>query len=260
MVMSSGLLLIIAAFVLHHVESISHPSDNTKNHEFHTASTKEMSVTNSNNMALVLYDDKNVSPFHRKEREFQFGKHKLVISQQWKEVGVAAVVWDAAVVLGNYLVENSQLVEGLKVLELGAGTGLAGIVAAKLGGQVILTDRKIALDSLRENVALNFDDSKQRNIQVEELEWGLNHHTYTDNFDVILGADIVYIEETFDLLLETLKFLTKENTLILLSSKLRYERDTKFHKMFKKEFSVETLHTDQERDIHIYGARQKHIK
>ena len=38
-----------------------------------------------------------------------------------------------AVVLSEYMFENSDLVKGKRVLELGAGTGLAGLVAASLG-------------------------------------------------------------------------------------------------------------------------------
>ncbi len=38
-----------------------------------------------------------------------------------------------AVALGQYLVNSPDIVRNKKVLELGAGTGLAGIVAARIG-------------------------------------------------------------------------------------------------------------------------------
>lgn len=38
-----------------------------------------------------------------------------------------------ALLVCRLLVENPRLVEGKEVLEIGAGTGLCGIVAAKLG-------------------------------------------------------------------------------------------------------------------------------
>ena len=38
-----------------------------------------------------------------------------------------------AVVLGEFMTKHPDLVRGKKVLELGAGTGLAGLVAASLG-------------------------------------------------------------------------------------------------------------------------------
>ena len=46
-------------------------------------------------MALVLYDESRVSPFHRDTRTFQFGEREVVIRQRWNQGGVAAVVWDA---------------------------------------------------------------------------------------------------------------------------------------------------------------------
>jgi predicted nicotinamide N-methyase len=46
------------------------------------------------------------------------------------------VVWDAALVLAHFLVRHQdrfRLGEGVHVLELGAGTGIVGVVAAALG-------------------------------------------------------------------------------------------------------------------------------
>ena len=58
-----------------------------------------MSVVNANNkcnsLAVVPYDDDNVSNLHRSSRTFNFGEHSIKIIQNWKNVGVAAVVWDA---------------------------------------------------------------------------------------------------------------------------------------------------------------------
>lgn len=58
------------------------------------------------------------------------------------------------------------------VLELGAGCGLAGIVAAKCYGtrSVFLTDVNAdVLQQLAENIALNFDES--RHVTSGELDW-----------------------------------------------------------------------------------------
>ncbi|KAF6032372.1 METTL21A [Bugula neritina] len=58
---------------------------------------------------------------------------------------VAGVVWDAAVVLCEYIVANPTLFLNKKVLELGSGTGLSGICAYMEGSRVTLTDRPIHL-------------------------------------------------------------------------------------------------------------------
>src|SRR5262245_7809110 len=52
------------------------------------------------------------------------------------------VLWPAAIALAHEIA--ARPLGGLRVLELGAGTGLPGIVAAALGAQVLQTDRNAA--------------------------------------------------------------------------------------------------------------------
>ena len=61
-----------------------------------------------------------------------------VLKIHQSEVGdVGCVVWDAALVLSKYLetadFEYGQGLEGKSVIELGAGTGIVGLMAASFG-------------------------------------------------------------------------------------------------------------------------------
>ena len=50
-------------------------------------------------------------------------------------------VWDGAAPMAEFLCEHPERVRGKTVVELGAGPGLPGIVAARLGAaRVVLTD------------------------------------------------------------------------------------------------------------------------
>uniref|UniRef100_A0A1A8H5J2 Methyltransferase like 21D n=1 Tax=Nothobranchius korthausae TaxID=1143690 RepID=A0A1A8H5J2_9TELE len=75
---------------------------------------------------------------------------------------VGCVVWDAAIVLAKYL-ETKQFYEptsgvnvwsGKTVVELGAGTGVVGLMAATLGAQVKVTDLEDLLPLLKSIVPL----------------------------------------------------------------------------------------------------------
>ncbi|XP_045708773.1 protein N-lysine methyltransferase METTL21A isoform X3 [Phyllostomus hastatus] len=86
-------------------------------------------------MALVPYEETSgvgLQKFHKPLATFSFANHTIKIRQDWRQLGVAAVVWDAAVVLSTYLETGAVELRGRSAVELGAGTGLVGIVAALL--------------------------------------------------------------------------------------------------------------------------------
>jgi uncharacterized protein YvpB len=77
--------------------------------------------TPKNNMALAIYEPPKIfTIFQTDAREFTFAGHRVNITQDWEKNGVAAVVWDAALVLAKYL-ETTEDLAGKKVIELGAG-------------------------------------------------------------------------------------------------------------------------------------------
>lgn len=124
-----------------------------------------------------------------------------------------------------------------------------------------ITDRKPALEFLSANVKANLPSDLQKSVTVSELTWGQGLDGYpAGGYDLVLGADIVYLEDTFAALLQTLEHLCSDTTAVLLACKIRYERDTGFLSLLKQRFSVEEVYYDKERDIHIYRAQRQPLR
>lgn len=67
-------------------------------------------------------------------------------------------IWPSALLLADYIWKHKYQFREQAVIELGAGVGLAGIVAALVGARVTLTDREddeSVLDNLRTNCTAN---------------------------------------------------------------------------------------------------------
>ena len=86
-----------------------------------------------------------------RERSFSFeGGHDVVVREIALGAGVGAKVWRAAIMLSEELAANPGWCEGKRCLEIGAGVGLCGLLASRLGARsVALTDfEHPLLDSL----------------------------------------------------------------------------------------------------------------
>jgi len=209
-------------------------------------------------MALVIYagdKPKLLEGLAQKSRTEVIGDHSIELSQSFESDGVAGFVWDAAVVLSKYLSLKRDIVEGKKVLELGAGTGLVGIVCHKLGAKTVLsTDHSDVIHVTEGNFQLNKIDKEC----VSPLNWGEDISRFSAiDFDVIIGADIIYIEETFSHLLKTITELSTERTELYLSCKIRYDRDTTFLKMLRETFTVVKVEQELDRTIDIFFCKKK---
>lgn len=123
-------------------------------------------------------------------------------------------VWPGALALGESLCDGGVLgpdvVRGLTCLELGAGLGLPGLVAACQGAKaVVLTDLGEALPRLRKSVAEVAKEHKLRNVKVAEVSWGDFGDGPATTFDVVLCCDCVYKESLIAPLLTTLRRFSK---------------------------------------------------
>lgn len=153
---------------------------------------------------------------HVREIPFSYGK-------------LGGQIWYAAVGFAQYVASNPSLVRGKTVLELGAGLGLPGLVAGKVGGLVTLSefgyegkvggtmvekaDEKrlvpsALLDNLKYNINLNNASST---VNVRHLDWydyvnDVKATEKEEQYDLIIGSDLINWEDDVAPLISTLKY------------------------------------------------------
>ncbi|HLM62580.1 MAG TPA: 50S ribosomal protein L11 methyltransferase [Pyrinomonadaceae bacterium] len=99
-------------------------------------------------------------------------------------------LWTSAIGLAHDVAARDRAFRGKRILELGSGTGLPGIVAATFGARVLQTDRnELALSVGKRNIALNGIETIEQRV-VDWTSWN-----DTEKYDWIIGSDILYGEE-----------------------------------------------------------------
>ncbi|XP_030633685.1 EEF1A lysine methyltransferase 3-like [Chanos chanos] len=196
---------------------------------------------------------------------YKFCGQEFHINQAFSaNLGVAAPVWDAALHLCRFFEENSVDLKGKRVIELGAGTGIVGILAARLGADVTITDLPLAIPQLQRNVSANMPPSgwPSTTPTVVPLSWGLDQEKFSTDWDLVLGADVVYLADTYPLLLDTLSHLCKSGGVVYLSSKMRREHGTPgfYDNALPQMFKVELAQRDPDHNINIYRATLKTVE
>ena len=138
-------------------------------------------------------------------------------------------VWPASVVLCRWLASHPADVEGRRVLELGAGTGLPSLLCAKLNAQyVIATDgTQAVVDRLGQALT---DAGAAGRHEALCLPWENSEMLLAaaDTIDTVLLADVVYPMKDQAPLIEALRSLlvARPGITILLASTAR---DPKLH-------------------------------
>ncbi|KAJ0041523.1 hypothetical protein Pint_28551 [Pistacia integerrima] len=119
-------------------------------------------------------------------------------------------VWPCSIILAEYVWQQRFRFSGVSVVELGAGTSLPGLVAAKVGSDVTLTDDSDRIEVL-ENMKSVCELNKLK-CEVMGLTWGVwDASVFNLHPKIILGADVFYDTSAFDDLFASLTFLLKNS-------------------------------------------------
>ncbi|EAT41735.1 AAEL006641-PA [Aedes aegypti] len=129
--------------------------------------------------------------------------------------GYSFYTWPSAQVLAWFLWERRLSLPNKRVLELGAGTSLPGILAAKCGAHVTLSDCGTlpkTIQHMQRCCRLN-SLTPGKDIEVVGLTWGLflDQIFQLGPIDYIIGSDIFYDPSVFEDILVTVSFLLEAN-------------------------------------------------
>lgn len=153
---------------------------------------------------------------------FVDGKKSLRIEQKMSERGIGAVVWNCGRTLCSLMhrlpeCRDGRFAPGLRILELGCGTGVVGLACALRGASVTMTDLPENLDLARANAEANKVSS---GVVVQALSWG---SPTTSTFDVVIGSDCLYDADVLPALLKTLIAVTHSKSVVYLAYKRRID-------------------------------------
>lgn len=134
----------------------------------------------------------------------------------------ASSIWISALFLADHIhllnLDRYRFLPKIRILELGAGAGLPGILIAKTRGdvQVVLSDYpdQQLIDTLNQNVVANISDGS---VHVVPYDWSTGdiapfHALSPGGFDVIIAADTLWNGDLHDAFLRSLELLLRRDT------------------------------------------------
>lgn len=154
---------------------------------------------------------------------------EIVVQQDVGACGqhTGGIVWETSYLLMNYLLSRREKLE--RVLEVGSGCGMLGLVLQASGfasKRVVLTETANVMENLLENMNRNEQVSKKA--LGCQLDW---NHVERDaqtasslrphSFDTIVGTDVIFAPSLVKPLLQTLQYMSHENTVVYLCLQVR---------------------------------------
>ncbi|GJJ75324.1 hypothetical protein EMPS_07682 [Entomortierella parvispora] len=177
--------------------------------------------------------------------------------------------------------EQSSTLDPIRIVELGAGTGLVGIALAKRlnpSATLMLTDLEEVIPLLEKNVQDTQDwrlkshgsaasaawmpsgpsepaserPSTSAHLEVEPLAWGNSSHAARilskGRVDYVLACDLVYFPELYPPLLQTLREITDLDTRVIFGYKDRaHWKEMPFWEQFGRYFEMEVVRIERKK-------------
>ncbi|ESQ44586.1 hypothetical protein EUTSA_v10003267mg [Eutrema salsugineum] len=155
-----------------------------------------------------------------------------------------------------------------RAVELGTGCGVAGMAFHLLGlTEIVLTDISPVMPALKHNLKRN-KAALGKSLKTSIVYWNNKDQISALNppFDLVIAADVVYIEESVGQLVTAMESLVAEDGAVLLGYQIRSpEADKLFWELCDVVFKIEKvphehLHPEyayEETDVYIFRKKVK---
>lgn len=174
-------------------------------------------------------------------------------------------VWPSEEVLAYYCLQNPEQLRNKRVCEVGAGLGLAGLVAAThlSCASVLITDGN---DKATQNLACSVKHNAVRSesrgfVRGEKLLWDRRcpiADRYRSYFDLVVAADCLFLHEYHDDLLHILRELLRPGGEALIIAPRRGRTLAAFVERAKQDTVVEwRVQVDEEYDRLVWSRHQE---
>ncbi|WP_461834355.1 class I SAM-dependent methyltransferase [Desulfothermus sp.] len=144
-----------------------------------------------------------------------------------------AKIWPTSILLG-YVLHRIPRQKDDSLLEIGAGMGICGLIAAKLGFDVTISD--IDEDSLMISQINIIKNNLSENARVKKIDF--TRDRLNKKFKYIIGSEVLYRQEHYRPLVKFfLNHMDKDSTVIL--AKDYHLKAKKFFKLAKDHFTID---------------------
>jgi predicted nicotinamide N-methyase len=153
-------------------------------------------------------------------------------------------LWPAGLAMADFIYQHPELVQDKNVLELAAGLGLPGFVAARYAKTVCCSDY---LQEAVDTMTRTAQHLQLSNVTCQVLDW--NYLPDDLATDILLLSDINYDPEQFDQLYQVLQRFLHQDTTILLTTPQR---------LMAKPFIEKLLHyCKQQYEMTVFYQQQR---
>ncbi|XP_074777953.1 histone-arginine methyltransferase METTL23 isoform X1 [Athene noctua] len=192
-------------------------------------------------------------------RRYRFSEGPAALALRIPEVldsQYGLYVWPCAVVLAQYLWVHRRSLRGKRVLEIGAGVSLPGVVAAKCGAEVTLSDSE-ELPPCLQRCRSSCRANRLPHVPVIGLTWGRVSPQLLAlaPVDIILGSDVFFDPKDFEDILTTVYFLLEKNPHAQFWTTYQVRSADWSIEALLCKWKLKTIHVP----LHLFSADQEHL-